>query len=213
MKRLVLLFVNAALLLPAVLVFSRDDAVQQKAPAAKGGKAARKPGLYAVFETSMGAFVCELYEKQAPVAVANFTELAKGTKEWLTTKGDFVKRPFYDGLIFHRIVKKSTIQAGDITGKGGNFQAVIPFENEIVATLRFDRPGMLAMANNGPKTNTTQFFITVAPAPYLDGKYTIFGRVVDGLDVVTAISNVPLLASKPVQDVVIKRVTIERAGK
>src|SRR5512144_489683 len=110
-------------------------------------KKARKPGLYATFETTMGTFVCELYEKQAPTAVANFVGLAQGTKEWLTTKGDFVKRPFYNGLTFHRVIKKFMIQAGDITGTGGNFQAVIPFENEIVPALTFSGPGMLAMAN------------------------------------------------------------------
>jgi peptidyl-prolyl cis-trans isomerase A (cyclophilin A) len=174
---------------------------------------ARKPGLYAVFETSMGSIVCELYEKQAPVAVANFVGLAEGTKEWLTPKGDFVKRPFYNGLIFHRVVKKFAIQAGDVTGTGGNFQAVIPFENEIVPALGFERPGMLAMANNGPKSNITQFFITVAPATNLNGRFTIFGRVVEGSEVVESISNVPVLASKPVKAVTIQKVTIERIGK
>lgn len=179
---------------------------QQKTPA-------RKPGLYAVFVTSMGTFTCELLEKQAPVAVGNFVGLAEGTKEWLTPKGDFVKRPFYNGLTFHRVIKKFAIQAGDVTGTGGNFQAVIPFENEIVPTLNFDKPGMLAMANNGPKSNITQFFITVSPAANLNGRYTIFGRVVEGYNVVENISNVPVLASKPVKDVTIQKVTMERAGK
>jgi cyclophilin family peptidyl-prolyl cis-trans isomerase len=175
---------------------------------------ARKPGIYAAFDTSMGSFVCELYEKQAPVAVANFVGLAEGTKEWLNTKGDFQKKPFYNGLTFHRVLKNYLIQAGDITGTGGNFQAVIPFENEIVTALKFDHPGVLAMANNGPpKTNTTQFFITVVPAPALDAKYTIFGRVVDGLTAVQAISNVPAFASKPTKDVIINRVIIERVPR
>jgi peptidyl-prolyl cis-trans isomerase A (cyclophilin A) len=174
---------------------------------------ARKPGLYATFETSMGTFVCELYEKQAPAAVTNFVGLAQGTKEWLTTKGDFVKKPFYNGLIFHRVIKRFAIQAGDITGTGGNFQAVIPFENEIVPALVFDRPGILAMANaGGNKTNTTQFFVTVAPAAHLNGKHTIFGKVVEGFGVVENISNVPVLASKPVKEVRIQKVTIERVG-
>jgi peptidyl-prolyl cis-trans isomerase A (cyclophilin A) len=176
-------------------------------------KPARKPGTYAVFVTSIGSFACEIYEKQAPVAAANFIGLVEGTKEWLTTKGDFVKRPFYNGLIFHRVIKNSLIQAGDITGTGGNFQAVIPFENEIVPSLKFEQPGMLAMANNGPKSNITQFFITVAPAARLNGGYTIFGKVVEGYEVVENISKVPLLASKPIKDVVIQKVTIERVGK
>jgi peptidyl-prolyl cis-trans isomerase A (cyclophilin A) len=176
-------------------------------------KPARKPGLYAVFVTSMGTFACELFEKQAPIAVGSFVGLAEGTKEWLTPKGDFVKKPFYNGLVFHRVIKKFAIQAGDVTGTGGNFQAVIPFENEIVPALSFERPGMLAMANNGPRSNITQFFITVAPATNLNGRYTIFGRVVEGYNVVENISNVPVLASKPVKDVPIQKVTIERLGK
>lgn len=175
--------------------------------------AVRRAGLYAVFETSMGKFVCELYEKSAPIAVDNFVGLAAGTLEWMTTKGEMMKRPFYNGLNFHRVVKKSLIQAGDITGTGGNFQAVIPFENEIVPSLRFDQSGMLAMANSGPKSNITQFFITVAPAAHLNGKYTIFGKVVEGFTIVESISNVPVLASKPVKPVTIQKVTIERVGK
>jgi peptidyl-prolyl cis-trans isomerase A (cyclophilin A) len=177
-------------------------------------KPGRKPGLYAVFDTSMGTFVCELYEKQAPNTVANFVGLAQGTKEWLTTRGEFVKKPFYDGLIFHRVVRRYVIQAGDITGTGGNFTAVIPFENEIVPSLAFSGPGLLAMANaGGTKTNTTQFFVTVAPAPHLNGKHTIFGKVVEGYNVVENISNVAVLGSKPVKDVRVQKLTIERVGK
>jgi len=171
---------------------------------------AGKPGLNAVFETSMGTFVCELFEKQAPTAVANFVGLARGSKQWLTPKGEFMKKPFYDGLIFHRVIKNLVIQAGDITGTGSNFTAVIPFDDEIVPSLRFDRPGMLAMANNGvPKSNTTQFFVTAAPAPHLNGKHTIFGRVVEGLSVVEKIANVPLLMGKPREKVTIIKVTIK----
>jgi len=200
MKRLSLLCLILTLLAPCLCARPR--------------KPGRKPGLYAIFQTSMGTFVCELYEKQAPNTVANFTALAQGTKEWLTTKGDFVKKPFYDGLIFHRVVRRFAIQAGDITGTGGNFPAVIAFENEIVATLVFSGPGMLAMANaGGTKTNTTQFFVTVAPAAHLDGKHTIFGKVVEGYSVVENISNVPVLGSKPVKDVRIQKVTIERVGR
>jgi peptidyl-prolyl cis-trans isomerase A (cyclophilin A) len=194
-------------MLAALAAFPVCTAGQQNLPA-------RKPGLYAVFDTSMGTFVCELYQKQAPAAVANFIGLAEGTAQWLTPKGEFVKKPFYNGLIFHRVIKKFAIQAGDITGIGANFQAVIPFENEIVPALGFDRPGMLAMANNGgPKTNTTQFFITVAPATQLNGGYTIFGKVVEGYNVVENISNVPTLASKPAKNVVIQKVIIDRVSK
>jgi peptidyl-prolyl cis-trans isomerase A (cyclophilin A) len=206
MKRIALSFwIASGLLVFTALPFCVIDG-QQKTPA-------RKPGLYAVFETSMGNFICELFEKQAPVTAGNFVGLAEGTKEWLTPKGDFVRKPFYNGLIFHRVIKKFAIQAGDVTGTGGNFQAVIPFENEIVPSLGFEIPGMLAMANNGPKSNITQFFITVAPSTNLNGKYTIFGKVVEGYNVVEAISNVPALASKPVKPVTILKVTIERIGK
>ncbi len=173
----------------------------------------RKPGLYAVFDTSMGMFVCELYEKNAPLAVENFVGLAQGTKEWLTPKGDMVKKPFYNGITFHRVIKGFMIQAGDISGKG-NFQYVINFQDEIVPSLKFDRPGVLAMANYGKNTNGTQFFITVAPQPHLDGKHTIFGRVVEGLDVVQKISAVDVgPAKKPITNVVINKITIERTGK
>jgi peptidyl-prolyl cis-trans isomerase A (cyclophilin A) len=206
MKKLVIFaYILLALAMLGVRTLCPCD-VQQIRPA-------RKPGLYAVFATTMGTFTCELLEKQAPVAAANFVGLAEGTKEWLTPKGDFVKKPFYNGLVFHRVIRKFMIQAGDVTGTGGNFQAVIPFENEIVPTLNFDRPGMLAMANNGPKSNITQFFITVAPATNLNGQYTIFGRAVEGYEVVENIANVPVLASKPVKDVTIQKVTIERIVK
>jgi peptidyl-prolyl cis-trans isomerase A (cyclophilin A) len=179
----------------------------QKAPA-------RRPGLYAIFDTSMGAFVCELYEKQTPKTVARFVGLADGTREWLSPKGEFVmNRPFYDGVIFHRVIKKFMIQAGDVTGSG-SFQSVIPFEDEIVRSLTFGTPGVLAMANAGPpNTNTSQFFITVAPAPHLNGLHTIFGKVVEGYSVVESISNVQVLGSKPAKDVAIKKLTIERVGK
>jgi peptidyl-prolyl cis-trans isomerase A (cyclophilin A) len=177
-------------------------------------RAARTPGVYAVFETSMGTIVCELFEKQTPVTVANFVGLAQGTKEWMTPKGQFVKQPYYDGVVFHRVLKGTLIQAGDVT-KAGNFTPIPPFQDEIVAGLTFDRAGMLAMANNGPGTNTnrTQFFITVKPSPYLNRKHTIFGRVVEGLEVATKISEVPLFGSRPRDEVVIKKVTIQRVDK
>jgi peptidyl-prolyl cis-trans isomerase A (cyclophilin A) len=182
-------------------------AVQQKAPA-------RKPGLYAIFDTSMGSFVCELYEKQTPKTVARFVGLADGTREWLNLKGEFVRnQPFYDGVICHRVIQKFMIQAGDVTGSG-SFQSVMPFEDEIVRSLTFGTQGVLAMANAGaPNTNTSQFFITVAPAPHLNGLHTIFGKVVQGYSVVENISNVPVLGSRPAKDVVIQKLTIERVGK
>ena len=170
-----------------------------------------KPGTYAVFDTSMGSFVCELYDKLTPVTVANFVGLAEGTKEWLTPKGEMLKKPFYDGLVFHRVIKGFSIQAGNVS-RTGTFNSITPFQDEIVPSLRFDRPGMLAMANSGPNTNRTQFFISIAAAPHLNGKHTIFGRVVEGFEVVKKISDVRVLAGHPVQDVTIRKVAITRVG-
>jgi peptidyl-prolyl cis-trans isomerase A (cyclophilin A) len=170
-------------------------------------------GLYAVIDTAMGRIVCELYEKKTPRTAANFVGLAEGTKEWLSPKGEMVKRPYYNGVIFHRVIKNFMIQAGDITGTG-TFKPILPFGDEIVAGLRFDRPGMLAMANSGPNTNGTQFFITVAPTPHLNGKHTIFGEVVEGLDVAVKISKVSVgPAYRPWENVVINKILIERRDK
>jgi len=201
MKR-VKLFGSLALLVFAAGMAGDSGAAQQ----------VRKPGTYANFDTSMGLFVCELFERVTPVTVANFIGLAEGTKEWMTPKGDFVKKPYYDGVTFHRVIKGFAIQTGDVT-RTGNFTAIPPFQDEIVRSIRFDREGLLAMANNGPNTNRTQFFITVAPAPHLSGKHTIFGRVVEGFEVVKKISEVRVSGGRPVQDVVIRKLTITRAGK
>lgn len=204
MKR-ALVSIMAWMLLLSTLAVPHFDATAQPKP--------RKPGLYAVFDTSLGSFVCELYESKTPITVANFVGLAQGTKEWLDTKGDMVKKPFYDGVIFHRVIKGFMIQAGDITG-AGTFNSVLPFKDEILRTLRFDRPGLLAMANSGPNTNGSQFFVTVAPAPHINGKHTIFGEVVKGLDVVIKISEVKVGgAYRPWDKVVINKVVIERVGK
>jgi len=157
---------------------------------------ARTPGLYATFETSMGTFVCELYEKSAPLAVGNFVK----------------NTPYYKGVVFHRVIKGFMIQAGDITGKG-TFNPVLPYNDEVVPALRFDKPGMLAVANNGKNTNGSQFFITVSPQPRLNGKYTIFGKLVEGNQVVQAISEVPVSpGGRPLKDVVIQKITIDRVA-
>ncbi len=175
---------------------------------------ARKPGAYAIFDTSMGTFVCVLFEKMTPETVKKFEGLAEGTKEWRNTRGEARRGvPYYNGTIFHRVIKNFMIQGGDITG-AGTFSPVPQFGDEFVETLRFDRPGMLAMANAGPNTNGSQFFITVAPATYLNGKHTIFGRVVEGYEVVRKISRVPVEANdKPVNKVVINKITIEDVDK
>lgn len=181
-------------------------------PAASLAQTPRDPGTYAVLDTSAGRIVLELFEKLTPLTAANFIGLAEGTKEWMTPKGDFVKKPYYDGVIFHRVIRGFMIQAGDVT-RSGNFTPIVPFKDEFVRSLRFDAPGLLAMANNGPNTNRTQFFITVSPQPHLNGKHTIFGRVVEGMDVVKRISEVPVVLQRPSQDVTIRKVTIERVGR
>jgi peptidyl-prolyl cis-trans isomerase A (cyclophilin A) len=178
-----------------------------------GATSARKPGLYAVFDTSMGTFVCELYQNKTPVTVKNFVDLAEGKKEWLNQNGDtMTNKPFYNGLLFYRIIKGFMIQSGTLN-RAGNFPAVIPFQDEFEATLRFDKPGVLAMANSGADTNRTQFFVTVAAQPHLNGKHTIFGRVVEGMDIVQKINQAPTTGDRPNSDIVLNKVTIERIGK
>jgi peptidyl-prolyl cis-trans isomerase A (cyclophilin A) len=168
-----------------------------------------KPGLYAVFETSLGTFTCRLYPEHAPKTVDNFAGLANGTKESADPKTRArSKRRFYDGLTFHRVIPNFMIQGGcpQGTGTGGpGYQ----FADEFTSALRFDRPGKLAMANAGPNTNGSQFFITVAPTDWLGGKHTIFGETVEGQDIVVAISKTPKDAGdRPRTPVVLKKVEI-----
>ncbi len=180
-----------------------------------GGQAtdAKTPGLYASLETSMGTIVVKLFEKEAPITVANFVELAQGKKEWTDpVSGEKVKRPLYDGTIFHRVIPKFMIQGGDPSGAGaGNTGFTIP--DEIVPDLKFDRPGRLAMANTGPSTGSCQFFLTEIPTPHIDGAHTIFGQVVEGQNVISLIGTVQLdTDDKPVKPVKLNRVVIERVG-
>lgn len=169
------------------------------------------PGLYAKFETTQGTIVAKLFEKEAPKTVANFVGLAEGTKEWTDPKtGQKVKRPFYDGVIFHRVIPDFMIQGGDPLGTGTGGPGY-KFGDEFNPALTFDRPGLLAMANSGPNTNGSQFFITDAPTPWLNNKHTIFGEVTEGLDVVKKIARVPKGPSdRPTTPVVITKVTIIR---
>jgi len=173
----------------------------------------RQPGLYATFETTEGTIVCRLFDKDAPKTVANFVELAEGKREWTppsTRKKS--KDRLYDGTIFHRVIPDFMIQGGDPegTGRGGpGYQ----FEDETKGSPhKFDKPGKLAMANAGPNTNGSQFFITVAATTWLTGKHTIFGEVVEGQDVVNKITAVPRgPQDRPKTDVVLKKVGVERA--
>jgi len=163
----------------------------------------------ATFVTSEGSFTVKLFPEHAPATVANFVGLATGSKEWTDGQGNTATGPLYPGTVFHRVIPDFMIQGGDPegTGRGGpGYQ----FEDEFPAGApSFDRPGLLAMANAGPNTNGSQFFVTVAATPWLSGKHTIFGEVVDGMDVVNAISTVPTGAQdRPAKDVVIERIDI-----
>jgi cyclophilin family peptidyl-prolyl cis-trans isomerase len=157
----------------------------------------------AVINTNMGKIEIELFADKTPKTVENFVGLAE--------KG------YYKGVIFHRVIDKFMIQGGDPTGTGRGGESIWrkPFEDEIVPSLTFDKPGYLAMANAGPNTNGSQFFITVVPTSWLNGKHTIFGQVIDGMEVVNAISKVQTSKpdNKPLKDVVIESVTIEKREK
>ena len=199
MKKFLLLSLVALLSLAAV---ATEPVLQKK----------RKAGLYATLETSMGNIVIKLYEKKSPITVKNFVGLATGEKEW-THPGSGEKmtnRPYYDGIIFHRVIPKFMIQTGDPLGIGrGGPGYTIP--DEFDNNLKFDRPGVLGMANAGPNTGGSQFFITHVPTRHLNGKHTIFGQVVEGQKIVTRIGNVSSdRGNKPLSPVVINHVKIER---
>ena len=170
----------------------------------------QKPGTYARFETSEGAFTVRLFEKEAPKTVANFVGLAEGTIDPATGKPGKSK-PYYDGLTFHRVIAGFMIQGGDPTGTGSGGPGY-RFEDEINPSLKFTKAGILAMANAGPNTNGSQFFITLAPTEWLNGKHTIFGEVVDGMNVIEKIGSLRTTkpGDKPVTPVVMKKVTIEK---
>lgn len=168
-------------------------------------------GLYAILNTSLGEITIALYEKESPITVKNFVDLAEGTKEWidpLTRKK--VKKPLYDGLIFHRVIPDFMIQGGDPMGNGMGGPGY-QFEDEFESGLKFDRPGRLAMANAGPGTNGSQFFITSGATPHLNNRHTIFGQVYEGQKVVKSIEGVSRdRRDRPTTDVVIKSVQILR---
>ena len=166
---------------------------------------------HAVFTTSEGTFKVKLFDQEVPNTVANFVGLAEATKEFTDPKtGQKAKRPFYDGLSFHRVIPNFMIQGGCPTGTGTGDPGY-RFADEFHPSLRHDQAGKLSMANAGPNTNGSQFFITVAPTPWLDNKHAIFGEVIEGLDVAVKISELPRGANdKPKEAVTVSAVRIER---
>ena len=166
---------------------------------------------FAKFKTSEGEFKARLFDDKAPKTVANFVGLAEGTKEFTDPKtNQKVKRPFYDGIIFHRVIPNFMIQSGCPLGRGTGGPGY-EFEDEFAPGLTFAKPGILAMANRGPGTNGSQFFITTAATPWLQDHHTIFGEIVDGFDVPAKITGTPRDSQdKPKTPVVINKLTIVR---
>jgi peptidyl-prolyl cis-trans isomerase A (cyclophilin A) len=171
----------------------------------------KKGPLYATLKTNMGDIVIQLFEDKAPKTVGNFVELATGVKEWTDPKTkEKVKRPLYNGVIFHRVIPGFMIQGGDPLGNGMGGPGY-RFEDEFHPDLKHSKPGIVSMANAGPNTNGSQFFITHKATPSLDGRHSVFGEVVKGQNVVDTIANVPRDGrDRPVKDVVLQEVIITR---
>lgn len=161
--------------------------------------------LTVVFKTSMGEFSAELFAKECPETVWNFVNLAEGRQETKSKSG-----PYYDGLVFHRIIDRFMIQGGcpEGSGRGGPGYR---FKDECQPGLRHSGPGILSMANAGPGTNGSQFFITLAPTPHLDGRHTVFGKIISGMEVVSKIGKTPVgPQDRPIDEVKIEKVEIKR---
>ncbi len=172
----------------------------------------RQPGTYAVFDTTEGKIVCRLFEQEAPITTKNFTDLAEGKRSWKdSVSGKSSSGPLYSGTFFHRVIPDFMIQGGDPSGTGMGGPGYKFGDETIGSPHKFDKAGKLAMANAGPGTNGSQFFITVAATPWLTGKHTIFGEVVEGQDIADKISKAKKGAQdRPAKDVVINSITIER---
>ena len=166
---------------------------------------------YAHFVTSEGNFTIRLFEEQAPRTVENFVGLAEGSREWSDPRSNQkVRKPYYNGTIFHRVIDKFMIQGGDPLGQGIGGPGY-NFPDEFHPKLRHNKAGILSMANRGPNTNGGQFFITLGPTPHLDDRHSVFGEVTDGMDIVRKIGSTPTGdRDRPKKDIVIQQVTIQR---
>jgi peptidyl-prolyl cis-trans isomerase A (cyclophilin A) len=202
------------LLIALVLAFA-IPALAQQATAPAQIPMERAPGLYMTIQTSMGDIHCKLFEKEAPLTVKTVVGLATGKLSYVDprTKQKATGKLFYDGLTFHRVIPRFMIQGGDPlgTGEGEPGGPGFPFKDEFTPELRFNIPGRLAMANAGPNTNGSQFFITEVSADYLNDKHTIFGQC-EELSIIKQIARTPAEDEKPVTPVVIKHVVVERVG-
>jgi peptidyl-prolyl cis-trans isomerase A (cyclophilin A) len=168
--------------------------------------------LYAHFTTSEGRFTARLFETETPNTVANFVGLAEGTKEWTDPRTRRTeKKALYNGTVFHRVIDAFMIQGGDPLGSGTGGPGY-RFSDEFHPTLRHAKAGILSMANSGPNTNGSQFFITLVPTPWLDNKHSVFGEIVEGMEVVKKIGSTPTSkpGDKPLKPITIESVTIER---
>ena len=167
--------------------------------------------MQAHFTTSAGSFTIRLFDAEVPNTVKNFVGLAEGTQEFVDPKtGQKTTRPFYDGLVFHRVIDSFMIQGGCPLGTGTGGPGY-KFADEFHPTLRHDKPGILSMANSGPNTNGSQFFITLVPTPWLDNRHSVFGEVVAGVDVIEKIGATPTRNDRPVTPITIESVKIERS--
>lgn len=195
-----------------LVVLLSTVAFAQTKPPAKGA-AEGGPNPVATIQTTSGTITCDLFKDKAPMTVDNFIGLATGTKDWINPASGAKKHgvPLYDGLIFHRVIPGFMIQGGDPMGNGAG-DAGFKFKDEIT-NLSFDRPGRLAMANSGPNTNSSQFFITEVPTPHLNGRHTIFGQC-EPAGLVRQISHVSrdLSTDKPLRPVRITHIEIKPSG-
>jgi peptidyl-prolyl cis-trans isomerase A (cyclophilin A) len=168
--------------------------------------------LYAHFTTSDGKFTVKLFDAEAPNTVANFVGLAEGSKEWTDPRtGQKGKKPYYNGTVFHRVIDGFMIQGGDPLGQGTGGPGY-KFADEFHPTLRHTGAGILSMANSGPNTNGGQFFVTLAATPWLDNRHSVFGEVVEGMDVIKKIGGTPTSkpGDRPLKPITIESVIIEK---